>query len=64
VVAGVYVFDITVVLEWNTECTLQAVGVLQTLHPGDYHVTVISPDTFTTFTPLLPCKISFTMNQY
>jgi hypothetical protein len=31
-----------------------AMGVLQTLHPGDYHVTVISADTFTTFTPLLP----------
>jgi hypothetical protein len=30
--------------------------VLQSIHPGDYHVTVISPDTFTTFTPLLPCK--------
>ncbi|KAH9079607.1 mitochondrial NADH dehydrogenase [Lactarius deliciosus] len=31
-----------------------AVGVLQTIHPGDYHVTIVSPDTFTTFTPLLP----------
>ncbi|KAE9397354.1 nucleotide-binding domain-containing protein [Gymnopus androsaceus JB14] len=31
-----------------------AMGVLQTLHPGDYHVTVISGETFTTFTPLLP----------
>lgn len=31
-------------------------GVLQTIHPGDYHVTIVSPDTFTTFTPLLPCK--------
>lgn len=30
-------------------------GVLQNLHPGDYHVTVVSADTFTTFTPLLPC---------
>jgi hypothetical protein len=35
---------------------LQAVGILQTLNVGDYHVTVISPDTFTTFTPLLPCE--------
>lgn len=34
----------------------QAVSVLQTIHPGDYHVTIVSPDTFTTFTPLLPCK--------
>ncbi|KAF8891236.1 nucleotide-binding domain-containing protein [Infundibulicybe gibba] len=31
-----------------------AMGILQTLHPGDYHVTVISSETFTTFTPLLP----------
>ncbi|EPS95185.1 FAD/NAD-binding domain-containing protein [Fomitopsis schrenkii] len=31
-----------------------AVGVLNSLHPGDYHVTVISPETYTTFTPLLP----------
>ncbi|KAF6763981.1 mitochondrial NADH dehydrogenase, partial [Ephemerocybe angulata] len=31
-----------------------AMGVLSTLNPGDYHVTVISTDTFTTFTPLLP----------
>ncbi|TFK30097.1 mitochondrial NADH dehydrogenase [Coprinopsis marcescibilis] len=31
-----------------------AIGVLKTLHPGDYHVTVVSADTFTTFTPLLP----------
>jgi hypothetical protein len=52
---------------WGVSCILgntqilvdhavQAVGVLQTLNPGDYHVTVVSPDTFTTFTPLLPCK--------
>lgn len=31
-----------------------AVSVLQTIHPDDYHVTIVSPDTFTTFTPLLP----------
>ncbi|GBE81875.1 hypothetical protein SCP_0402490 [Sparassis crispa] len=31
-----------------------AVGVLDTLRPGDYHVTLVSPDTYTTFTPLLP----------
>jgi NADH dehydrogenase len=31
-----------------------AVSVLNTIHPGDYHVTIVSPDTFTTFTPLLP----------
>ncbi|KAF4576647.1 hypothetical protein EYR36_000755 [Pleurotus pulmonarius] len=31
-----------------------AMGVLETLHPGDYHVTIVSPETFTTFTPLLP----------
>lgn len=33
----------------------QAVSVLQTLSFGDYHVTVVTPETFTTFTPLLPC---------
>ncbi|KAG8833379.1 hypothetical protein FRC17_010775 [Serendipita sp. 399] len=31
-----------------------ALGVLKTLNPGDYHVTVIAPETFSTFTPLLP----------
>ncbi|KAF9652862.1 nucleotide-binding domain-containing protein [Thelephora ganbajun] len=31
-----------------------AVGLLSKLSLGDYHVTLISPDTFTTFTPLLP----------
>ncbi|KAG6814599.1 hypothetical protein H0H92_000128 [Tricholoma furcatifolium] len=31
-----------------------AMGVLKTLHVGDYHVTVVSSETFTTFTPLLP----------
>ncbi|KAF8882357.1 hypothetical protein CPB85DRAFT_1378267 [Mucidula mucida] len=31
-----------------------AMGVLQTLYPGDYHVTIVSTETFTTFTPLLP----------
>ncbi|CAG7851984.1 External alternative NAD(P)H-ubiquinone oxidoreductase B1, mitochondrial; AltName: Full=External alternative NADH dehydrogenase NDB1; AltName: Full=NADH:ubiquinone reductase (non-electrogenic) NDB1; Flags: Precursor [Serendipita indica DSM 11827] len=31
-----------------------AIGLLKTLNPGDYHVTVIAPETFTTFTPLLP----------
>jgi hypothetical protein len=39
--------------------SIQAIGVLQTLNYGDYHVTVVSPDTFTTFTPLLPCKSVF-----
>lgn len=29
-------------------------GVLKSLNPGDYHVTVIAPDTFNHFTPLLP----------
>lgn len=33
-------------------------GVLQTLHPGDYHVTLVSSDTYTTFTPLLPCELA------
>ncbi|KAJ3484594.1 hypothetical protein NLI96_g5534 [Meripilus lineatus] len=31
-----------------------SVGLLQSLRPGDYHVTVISTDTYNTFTPLLP----------
>ncbi|RPD66620.1 nucleotide-binding domain-containing protein [Lentinus tigrinus ALCF2SS1-7] len=31
-----------------------AVGVLDKLNPGDYHVTIVSPETYTTFTPLLP----------
>ncbi|KAI0072265.1 nucleotide-binding domain-containing protein [Panus rudis PR-1116 ss-1] len=31
-----------------------AVGVLDSLRDGDYHVTVVSPETFNTFTPLLP----------
>ncbi|KAF8511120.1 nucleotide-binding domain-containing protein [Hysterangium stoloniferum] len=31
-----------------------AVGVLQTLQKGLYQVIVVSPETFTTFTPLLP----------
>ncbi|KAL0574694.1 hypothetical protein V5O48_007279 [Marasmius crinis-equi] len=31
-----------------------AMGALQTLHSGDYHVTVVASETFTTFTPLLP----------
>ncbi|KAF8643820.1 hypothetical protein AX16_008838 [Volvariella volvacea WC 439] len=31
-----------------------AMGVLQTISPGDYHVTVVSAETFNTFTPLLP----------
>ncbi|KIK08159.1 hypothetical protein K443DRAFT_663480 [Laccaria amethystina LaAM-08-1] len=34
-----------------------AMGVLQNLHPGDYHITVVSTETFTTFTPLLPSAI-------
>ncbi|KAF7363718.1 hypothetical protein MSAN_01029600 [Mycena sanguinolenta] len=31
-----------------------AMATLQNLYPGDYHVTVVSSETFTTFTPLLP----------
>ncbi|KIY50830.1 nucleotide-binding domain-containing protein [Fistulina hepatica ATCC 64428] len=31
-----------------------AMGVLRNLSPGDYHVTIVSSETFTTFTPLLP----------
>ncbi|KAG6837258.1 hypothetical protein H0H93_012263 [Arthromyces matolae] len=34
-----------------------AIGVLKTLHAGDYHVTVVSAETFTTFTPLLPSAV-------
>ncbi|KAJ7744948.1 hypothetical protein DFH07DRAFT_19376 [Mycena maculata] len=31
-----------------------AMATLQSLYVGDYHVTVVSSETFTTFTPLLP----------
>ena len=31
-----------------------AVSILKTLNPMDYHVTVVSPDTYNNFTPLLP----------
>ena len=31
--------------------------MLQDLSLGDYHVTIVTPETFTTFTPLLPCKV-------
>lgn len=35
-------------------------AVLKSLRPGDYHVTLIAPETYNTFTPLLPCKHSLT----
>ena len=38
-------------------------GVLQSLSPGDYHVTVVSTDTYTIFTPLLPCQKSLISYQ-
>ncbi|KAJ7087750.1 mitochondrial NADH dehydrogenase [Mycena epipterygia] len=31
-----------------------AIATLQALYSGDYHITVVSSETFTTFTPLLP----------
>jgi NADH dehydrogenase len=31
-----------------------AVSLLKTLRPGEYHITLVAPDTFTHFTPLLP----------
>ncbi|THG99455.1 hypothetical protein EW026_g2881 [Hermanssonia centrifuga] len=34
-----------------------AIGVINTLKTGDYHVTVVSPETYTTFTPLLPSEM-------
>lgn len=34
-------------------------GILKSLNPEDYHVTLIAPETFTTFTPLLPCEFLF-----
>ena len=40
----------------------QAIGILKTLQPGDYHVTVVSPDTYNTFTPLLPCTCASGLN--
>lgn len=41
----------------------QAVSVLDSLSFGDYHVTVVTPETFTTFTPLLPCECHFGILQ-
>ncbi|RDX46860.1 nucleotide-binding domain-containing protein [Lentinus brumalis] len=35
-----------------------AVGVLDKINPGDYHVTIVSPETYTTFTPLLPFRMT------
>ena len=32
-----------------------AVSTIMSLKDGAYHVTVIAPETFNTFTPLLPC---------
>ncbi|KAE9396985.1 hypothetical protein BT96DRAFT_823863, partial [Gymnopus androsaceus JB14] len=34
-----------------------AMGIQQTLHPGDYHVIAIAGKPFTTLTLLLPCKL-------
>ncbi|KAH7910637.1 nucleotide-binding domain-containing protein [Hygrophoropsis aurantiaca] len=31
-----------------------AISALQSMNPGEYHVTVVATETFTTFTPLLP----------
>ena len=45
------------VLPANLTLARQAVGVLDKLNPGDYHVTIVSPETYTTFTPLLPCTL-------
>ena len=45
------------VLPDNLTLARQAVGVLDKLNPGDYHVTIVSPETYTTFTPLLPCTL-------
>jgi len=39
---------------------LQAIAALKALVPGEYHITIVAPETFTTFTPLLPCKLSGT----
>ncbi|KAF7322483.1 hypothetical protein HMN09_00026700 [Mycena chlorophos] len=36
-----------------------AIATLQGLHPGDFHVTLVSSETFTTFTPLLPSAAQF-----
>ena len=38
--------------------------MLKTLRSGDYHVTLISPETFTTFTPLLPCTYPAISRQF
>ena len=56
---GGYVHSFTL-LFGHAQRAPQAVGVLDKLNPGDYHVTIISPETYTTFTPLLPCTYMFT----
>ncbi|SSD61038.1 related to NADH-dehydrogenase (ubiquinone) [Saccharomycodes ludwigii] len=38
-----------------------SVGLLKTLKPGDYDVTVISPTNYFLFTPLLPCAATGTL---
>ena len=38
-------------------------GVIEKLKPGDYHVTIISAETYTTFTPLLPCMCALAMHD-
>lgn len=40
----------------------QAMGVLKSIQPGEYHVTVVAPDTFNHFTPLLPSAAVGTVN--
>lgn len=35
---------------------LQTTSLLSTLQKGHYQVIVVAPETFTTFTPLLPCR--------
>ena len=41
---------------YDIDITLSAVGILNSLSHVDYHVTLVSPEMFNTFTALLPCK--------
>ena len=36
--------------------TRQAVSLIQSLQKGQYQVFLVAPETFTSFTPLLPCE--------
>lgn len=63
--AGVYVVSFFNVFRhcyiWLT-LLRPGMGVLKSIQPGEYHVTVVAPDTFNHFTPLLPSAAVGTVN--